>query len=1265
LSNGEPIGRYCSKERKLAMNGKSRFLPNAAFYLLFTLTCLAGLAGSAHAATGNPYAWGDNGTGALGDGTTTNRLSPVSIINVGTVNSLAGWYDHSVAAKSDGTVWAWGNNMNGQLGDGTLVSHAAPAPVPGLTSAIDVAVGGAIGGAFSVALKSDGTVWAWGGNSVGQLGDGTTVQRTTPVQVSGLAGITSITCGSDHCLALKSDGTLWGWGANNFGQSGGLGSALTPVQVTGLSGVTAMAVGFQFSAALKSDGTVWAWGFNYHGVLGNGTVTDSLVPAQVPGMTGVTAIAAGNYHMLAVKSDGTVWAWGQNTQLQLGDGSSVNRSTPGRVNGLAGVVGVAAGSRHSLALKSNGTVWAWGNNSGGGLGDGTASPSSTPVEVSGLASVVEVAGGGFHSMAIQSSSPFPNTPPYIGAIADRNININTNTGSITFNVGDAETAPASLTLSGTSSNTTLVPNGNILLGGSGLTRSVLVTPAAGQSGAATISVTATDGGGLTTTETFVLTVVAPAIYGVPIACGYNAVGQLGDNTVIDRHSPVTVVGATSAISLAGGGSHSVEALSDGTVWAWGGNTDGQLGDWSHTDRHIPVQTIGLTGITMVAAGNAHSLALKSDGTVWAWGDNSMGQLGDTTTLGRHNAVQVFGLTGAIAIAAGYDHSLALKSDGTVWAWGNNFAGQVGDNTITTRKIPFQVSGLTSVAGIGAGMFHSMARKSDGTVWTWGYNGNGQLGDGTTTERHVPVQVSGLTGVTAIAGGGSHSLAVKSDGTIRAWGSNGNGQLGDSTTAQRLTPVAVAGITGATGVAGGGYHSVARTSDGAVWVTGYNTYGQLGDGGSTQSLQMIRLTGVTGATQIAAGELHTLAITRSPVITSFTPAQGLPGTLVTITGINFSGATGVTFNGTAATSFTINSATTIVAAVPAGATTGRIGIIRPGGGATSTSSFLPLYRISGKVTQGGSTPAPGVTIRCNGSGATVQTDGSGNYLFIIGSGAYTVTPSQAGYSFDPVTRNVNLGAADATGINFVRGYSVSGRVAWSNGVGMENVRITRTLSATPIYTNTAGYFTFTGVPNGTYQITPSLGQYSFAPAYASATVAGANVGNVNFTGGYAINGRISNNTGIGLVGLRVYRTGSTVAAITNGAGYYAFYGVANGAFTLTPDATQGYGYTPVNRSVTINGTTVSNQNFIGTSGYSLSGRVMRSNGTAIPGVSVTRTGSAIPATTNSAGYYTFNGVPNGTYTLTPARSGSTFTPTTKPVTVNGADVSGQNFIGTGP
>jgi alpha-tubulin suppressor-like RCC1 family protein/methionine-rich copper-binding protein CopC len=319
---------------------------------------------------------------------------------------VAGGNWHTVALKSDGTVKAWGNNQGGQLGTGDNVSTNEPVNVNGLSGIIEVSAGVY----HTLALKNDGTVWVWGFNEYG-LGDGTSTESTTPVQVSGLASIIAISSNGvgDHSLALKNDGTVWAWGRNTWGELGD-GSATdraTPVQAYGLTNVTAIAAGGGHSLALKGDGTVWAWGNNQYGPLGQGTTWGTYyTPVQVPGLTGVAAIAAGGNHSLALKNDGTVWAWGGNTWGELGDGSATDRATPVQAYGLTNVTAIAAGGGHSLALKGDGTVWAWGNNQYGQLGVGSRPPNtiSAPTQVitaSGLTSAISIGIGRNHSFAVK------------------------------------------------------------------------------------------------------------------------------------------------------------------------------------------------------------------------------------------------------------------------------------------------------------------------------------------------------------------------------------------------------------------------------------------------------------------------------------------------------------------------------------------------------------------------------------------------------------------------------------------------------------------------------------------------------------------------------------------------------------------------------------------------------------------------------------------------------------------------------------------------
>jgi len=353
----------------------------------------------------NVYGWGNNSFGQLGNGTTTGSSIPLKISSLTDVTAMAGGYLHSLALKSDGTVWTYGYNSEGELGNGTTTNSSTPLQVSSLTGVTAIA-GGEI---YSLALKSDGTVRAWGYNADGELGNGTTTSSSIPVQVSQSSGLTNVTAiggGAGHSLALKSDNTVWAWGANWSGQLGNNSttSSSTPVSVNSLTGVTAIAGGWYHSLALKSDGTVWAWGNNYSGQLGDNTTTNRSIPVQVSGLSGVIAIAGEELSNLALKSDGTVWAWGANWCGQLGNGTFNDSLIPVQVGGLTGVTAIAGGYTHSLALKSDGTLWGWGFGGNGQLGNGATSSSSTPVQVTGV-SGVKINAGGFHSLVLGSPSP--------------------------------------------------------------------------------------------------------------------------------------------------------------------------------------------------------------------------------------------------------------------------------------------------------------------------------------------------------------------------------------------------------------------------------------------------------------------------------------------------------------------------------------------------------------------------------------------------------------------------------------------------------------------------------------------------------------------------------------------------------------------------------------------------------------------------------------------------------------------------------------------
>ncbi|WAM36264.1 RCC1 domain-containing protein, partial [Caldicellulosiruptor acetigenus] len=341
---------------------------------------------------GSVWAWGNNFSGQVGNGTNIITIFiPEQVKGLKDVVAIAAGDNYSLALKKDGTVWAWGNNSSGQLGNGTTKDSNIPVQVKGLKDVIAISAGEN----YSIALKKDGTVWNWGESWYGQFGNSTTGYSTVPVQIKGLKDVVAIAADSDHSLVLKKDGTVWAWGNNSSGQLGNGNSTIEystiPVKVKGLKDVIAIAIGGCYSLALKRDGTVWAWGDNSSGQLGNGTTVNSPVPVQVRGLKDVVAIAAGDFHSLALKRDGTVWAWGDNSWGQLGNGTGgcdKYSTIPVRVKGLKDVVAIAAGGNfYSLALKRDGTVWAWGNNEHHQLGNGNGGYnkySTSPEQVKGL-----------------------------------------------------------------------------------------------------------------------------------------------------------------------------------------------------------------------------------------------------------------------------------------------------------------------------------------------------------------------------------------------------------------------------------------------------------------------------------------------------------------------------------------------------------------------------------------------------------------------------------------------------------------------------------------------------------------------------------------------------------------------------------------------------------------------------------------------------------------------------------------------------------------
>ena len=366
--------------------------------------------------------------------------------------------------------------------------------------------------------------------------------------------------------------------------------------------------------------------------------------------------------------------------------------------------------------------------------------------------------------------------------------------------------------------------------------------------------------------------------------GRNQRGQLGDGTVFDRSTPVSVYGLGAAM-VAAGGEHTCAVTAGGALLCWGYNVFGQIGDGTTTRRRTPVAVSGLaSGVAFVATGYRHTCAVTDaahGGEVLCWGWNVFGQLGDGSQTERHTPVAVTGLLaggGAAAVATGADHSCAVTGDGAVLCWGFNAYGQLGDGTQADRSTPGAVSGLASgVASVTAGGGHTCALMDaahGGGVLCWGRDDEGQLGDGTRTNRSLPGAASGLPAgegaVTAIAAGQHHTCAVLGaghGGGLRCWGWNTSGQLGNGTTTNRSTPVVVGGLPIGGGavaaIATGDLHSCAviDAAGGGARCWGSNAYGRLGDGTTTDRFAPVAVSGLpAGVAAVTAGVDHSCALT---------------------------------------------------------------------------------------------------------------------------------------------------------------------------------------------------------------------------------------------------------------------------------------------------------------------------------------------------------------------------------------------------------------------
>ncbi|MFN8489079.1 MAG: hypothetical protein U0350_15940 [Caldilineaceae bacterium] len=500
----------------------------------------------------------------------------------------------------------------------------------------------------------------------------------------------------------------------------------------------------------------------------------------------------------------------------------------------SGVAALAAGANHTCALTTGGAVKCWGRNDYGQVGDATTTQRLTATNVSGLSSgVTALVAGDHHTCALTTA----------GAVKCWGYNYYGQLGEGT----QTTYRPAPVDVLSLSSGVTK------LMAGANHTCALLT--------------------------------------GGAVKCwGWNANGQLGNDTTTDSRSPVAVVNLGGTVTDFSGGDNYTCAIVGSGIQCWGYNSYGQLGDATNLQHNIPVDVVQevaptptptltpdspptptpethqiVQSMSRIAAGAYHTCALTASGGVKCWGYGGNGQVGDGNSSTYYAPLTIL-FNGYTSIVAGNQHTCALTTGGGIKCWGYNGYGQVGNGTTNNQSLPVTVNAtgvLTSVLGLTAGDSHTCALTSSRGVKCWGDNTYGQLGDNTTTQRTAPVDVVGMTsGVAALAAGANHTCALTTGGAVKCWGRNDYGQVGDATTTQRLTATNVSGLSsGVTALVAGDHHTCALTTAGAVKCWGLNNYGQVGDGTlvAYRPAPVDVLSLSSGVTKLMAGANHTCAL----------------------------------------------------------------------------------------------------------------------------------------------------------------------------------------------------------------------------------------------------------------------------------------------------------------------------------------------------------------------------------------------------------------------
>jgi RHS repeat-associated protein len=768
------------------------------------------------------------------------------------VKKLALGADHMCALLVDGTVECAGLNSNGQLGDGTTTQRTSPTAISGLDHVVDLAAGSY----HTCAVIDDGSVSCWGYNVHGELGRGTTSSyETSPYAVSNISTATHVDAGRYHTCVALSDGTAECFGDNGYGQLGDDSStdSSVPVEVSGLEDVATVSVNNYFSCALLTDGTLKCWGDNYFGQLGDNTTTRRYTPVSVQNISTATDLGTGSNHACAVLSDNTAKCWGRNDG-RLGDGNTANSSTPVSVSVVTTVEDIDVGFEYTCAIADDDT-YCWGNNSYGQLGLGYADSTMVldPTDL-GIDNPEHIFAGAKHTCT---------------QLEDQSVMCYGNNANGKMGTGDTTNHYDPYQILNWSDHNATEACGED-------DWEYEETVSCDGSDYRTLAWTKTNQscvGGITHESTE--QELCPLI--TYVSCGdvlthfpLEDPEDLNDfyylkpeptDTPYQAYCDMTTEGGPFAQLVkqaAGGYRHSCTLLETGEVKCSGYNYYGQVGDGTNTTRLSPVTVSGISTATKITSNNYFSCALLGDGTVQCWGDNEKGQLGDGTTTDSNTPVEVDNLSDVIDISAGRKHTCAVIDDGTMKCWGYNGYGQLGNDSQTDSLSPVTVSGISTAVAVESGNHFTCALLEDETMKCWGDNYYGQLGDNSTTRRLTPVSVQNLTDIVSFASAYNHTCAVKDTGYAYCWGRN-DGRLGDGNTATQSLPTQVITISGIETIDATFDHTCALDDDGTLYCWGLNDYGQIGDGNVGAAVGSPVQIIASGVSSVTAGRKHTCSI----------------------------------------------------------------------------------------------------------------------------------------------------------------------------------------------------------------------------------------------------------------------------------------------------------------------------------------------------------------------------------------------------------------------